>query len=114
VTKRKLTKYVIIGLSLLAFVVVLYLVFISYITSNGFRNYQEFCSKYIPAIEEFEENNKKYPSSLAAFKKPEYYPRYDAKKCLYFTNEQGYTIFAPSGLIGHFIYSSETREWHYD
>jgi len=102
------------GLGILLLLFVLYLVFISYITSNGLRDYQAFCGKYIPVIEQFKEKHKHYPDSLALFVKPEYYPRYEPDKCLYYPKENGYVIFAPSGLIGNYIYSSETKEWHYD
>jgi len=112
--KKSLTKYIIIGLSLLIVGSIIYFIFISYITSNGFRNYQEFCANYILMIEQYKNKHKEYPSELSTFQKPEYYPRYDAERCGYFVTEEGYTLVAPAGLIGAYIYSSETKKWRYD
>lgn len=113
-TKKSLKKYLITGLSILLVGSVLYFIFISYLVSNGFRDYKEFCAHYIPMIEQYRHEHKVYPAGLNAFKKPEYYPRYDVKDCGYIQQKDEYTLFAPAGLIGAYIYTSEDNKWRYD
>ena len=107
-------KSILIGVGAIIAGILIYVLFIGYITSYGYRDYKEFCEQYIPHIDNYILQNKKYPEKLSIFPKPDYYPRYDVEECLYFVREDRYELIAPLGLIGAAYYDSKTKLWNYD
>ena len=112
--KFKWKKWLLIATGSFLVLALLYVIFISYLVTNGFRDYMTFCSRYMPLLEEYRAKNSKYPKNLSEFRKPDFYPRYDAAICGYSRLDNGYMFYMPEGLIGTAIYNSNEGKWFHD
>ena len=108
---NKIKQYIIIGIGILILFSGLYFVFVSYLVTGGFRDYKAYCSRYIPLIDAYHAQNRRYPADLSSLGPMEASTSHDPAQCRYSATENGYTITVPAGLAGRLIYSSETGKW---
>lgn len=85
-----------------------------YNISNGFRDYKNFCSKYIVPLEHYHQEYRTYPSSLKNFEKAFYDFRYDYKECGYKEEEDYFSFYFSDGFLGVWGYNSNSKKWWYD
>ena len=84
-----------------------------YLISDGFRDYQKFCSQYIVPIDNYYYLHNKYPSNLQEFKTSILDTRYNPKECGYYIKNMHYGFIVPNGF-GIAGYSSIDKKWWYD
>ncbi len=101
-------------ISTITFLTASYFAYIGYLVTNGYRDYQEFCEKYIPQIEKYKLANERYPKSLDVLAKPNFSFRYDNKGCAYQAKKDGYVFAIRYGLLGIAFYNSGSRVWMRD
>jgi len=93
-----------------------YLIVMSYIFSNGYRDYKEFCSQYIPILKQYHTEHGVYPSTLNSFEvsTPDF--RYSLDKCGYrsFSDSDSYSFYLSDGFLGVWGYNSQKGKWWYD
>lgn len=99
---------------LLMFVGLLYFLFIYYLVTNGFRDYQRFCSSYIPQIDAYKTHHGVYPQTILDFKKPAFSWRYDSTECGYVAASDSFSFAVSDGLFGVAFYLSTDKHWVYD
>ncbi|GGY78283.1 hypothetical protein GCM10011613_23630 [Cellvibrio zantedeschiae] len=107
-------KKLILLCGIVLFLGLIYFLFIYYLVTNGFRNYQKFCSNYIPQIESYQAKHGIYPSAINDFEKPSFSWRYDAEECNYIADPDGFSFQVADGLFGISIYISKEKRWVYD
>jgi len=107
-------KTLIIFCCAVLFLGLMYFLFIYYLVTNGFRNYQKFCSSYIPLIENYYLSHSAYPASISDFERPLFSWRYDANDCNYIADPDGFSFEVEDGLFGIAIYISKEKRWVYD
>lgn len=92
-----------------------YILFISYIISDGFRDYKNYCSQFIPSLDTYYKQHQKYPKTLLqlAGGKTGFNFRYSINGCGYQTNEKSYTFYYAEGF-GVGGYNSDTQQWWID
>lgn len=88
-----------------------YIIFLYYTLSNGFRDYKKFCKNYIPLLEEFKKENNSYPKTL---KNLDYHSfRYNYKDCGYKESNSSFYFYFIDGF-GVGGYDSNKKEWWRD
>lgn len=100
-------------LSVMTLIVFIFITVMAYFFTNGFRNNEEFCSKYIQKLNNYNSKNGHYPSSLNQLEKPLYSYRYDQNICNYNVKSNTFSFMVSSGF-GVAIYSSQNNSWVYD
>lgn len=113
-SKSKLKKWIFVAGGSLFAIALIYFLFVSYLVSGGFRNYETFCSEYIPLLAEYHTRNLKYPDNLLEFSKPNFYPRHDVSMCRFINSGHEYSFAVSEGLIGVAIYNSGNGKWFHD
>lgn len=96
---------------LLIIVLAIVMAIFSYLFVNSFKDYKQFCLRYIDQIHAYKAKNGVYPSNLDTLKKPTYSLFYDSAKCGYTSDENGFGFITQSGLIGVSIYSTKWGYW---
>lgn len=110
----KYKKWLAIFIGSLFLVGLLYLLSIYYLLTNGFRNYEKFCTHFIPQIESYKSERGVYPQTILNFEKPFLYWRYDAAQCNYIADPESFSFQISDGFIGIGIYLSTEKRWVYD
>jgi len=108
--KKIFLKIIIILITLL---LISFLMFFYHIT-DGYRDHKEFCSKYIPLLEQYHHKYKVYPSTLTTFPKSFWDFRYSFNECNYRITDDYYTFTSINGLMGVIGYSSKDAKWWHD
>jgi len=110
----KIRKILVITGSVISISAIFYLAFILYLVTNGYRDYEKFCSEYIPLLEAYKLNKGHYPTQLMVFEKPSFYPRYSESSCRYIGSETHYSFRVDEGIIGWSFYNSDRQRWRHD
>jgi len=110
----KIRKILVIAGSVIFISAIVYVAFIFYLLTNGYRDYEKFCSEYIPLLETYKLNKGHYPNKLMVFEKPSFYPRYSESSCRYIGSVTHYSFKVDEGLIGWSFYDSNHHRWVHD
>jgi len=90
------------------------LVLTFYLMSDGFRDYKNYCSQYIPKLESYYQKHHEYPKSLDVFEKSLFDFRYSNEECNYRPSENNFSFFMSDGFLGIWGYESSSGKWWYD
>lgn len=112
--RPKLKKVMLAISAVLGSCIIMYALFITYLMTDGFKDYISYCSKYIDQINDYKIRVNSYPQLLDIFVKPDLSFRYDPEECGYEADVEGYYFSVPHGFTGTGFYSSVTNEWSYD
>jgi len=86
------------------------LILMIYITSNGVRDQEEYCEKFIADLDYYYAKNKQYPKTLMAFGNKD---QYSGNRCGYKVVKKGY-IFSVTYSLSFRNYESWRKAWRYD
>jgi len=81
--------------------------------TDGYRDYTNFCAKYIPKLENYYQEHNRYPQTIEIFDKSLIDFRYAINNCGYQTSEGQYTFYFQEGF-GVKGYSSINKKWWID
>ena len=107
-TKKKIGIIMLSALFVAFFSLIL---FVSYIFTDGFKDYQKYCSSYIPSLRSYYSENGKYPDNINNFIEPKnVFKRYENTDCGYLVKDDEFMFYFSSGL-GVTMYFSKTDTW---
>ena len=86
------------------------LILMIYITSNGVRDQEEYCEKFIADLDYYYAKNKQYPKTLMAFGNKD---QYSGNRCGYKVVNKGY-IFSVTYSLSFRNYESWKKAWRND
>ena len=109
-TKKRIRTSIFIALLL----ILVYIVYISYQVTNGYKGYVKFCSKYIEQIDHYKNLTSQYPKNLGKLNKPSFSFLYNPKACGYYAQKDFYGFIVTENLIGVAFYSSDALSWNHD
>jgi len=107
-------KKILYGVGILTALSLLFLVVMMYLMTDGYRNYKNYCSQYIPKLETYYKKYNSFPPSLDVFEKSVFDFRYSTTDCGYEQDTNTFTLFVSDGYLGYWGYNSSTKEWWYD
>ena len=88
---------------------------IGYFFTDGYRNYKDYCSEFIPNLEYYYKEHHEYPKTLLQLQggKTGFNFRYSTNDCGYSASKDSYTFFYSEGF-GVGGYDSKTNRWWVD
>jgi len=112
--KSKINKIIFTAAIIISISLISYFTYTYYLLSDGFRDYKDYCSTFIPLIEKHHEETGQYPKSLNELEETnDLFNRYEPSECGYYIGDNGYGFSAPAGF-GVVMYFSDKDLWVYD
>ena len=112
--QHKTRKRIKISIFIALLLILAYTVYISYLVTNGYKDYVKFCSKYIEQIDLYKKLTSQYPNNLDKLIKPRFSFIYNPKACGYYAQKDFYGFIVTENLIGVAFYSSDALSWNHD
>ena len=107
-------KKILYTIAILVAISMTYLFVVFYLIGDGFRDYKNYCSQYIPKLESYYRKHHEYPKSLDVFEKSIFDFKYSNEECNYRPRKHDFAFNMSDGFMGIWGYESSTAKWWYD